>query len=53
MEASIPYYIQNQGIYGLNDLFIEAEIFINYTEETTNKNITAKIFSKADGIPNC
>lgn len=53
MEASIPYYIQNQGIYGLSDLSIEAEIFINYIDETTSKNITAKIFSKADGIPKC
>jgi hypothetical protein len=53
MKANIPYYIQNQGIFGLYDLYMESEIYINYIDQLSSKNITSRIFFKADELPNC
>ena len=53
MEACIPYYIENQGIYDLNGLFINSEIFINYIDKTNSKNVTTQILSRAGTLLVC
>ncbi|KKN64307.1 hypothetical protein LCGC14_0493100, partial [marine sediment metagenome] len=53
IKVSIPYYIQNHGIYDLNDLFMEVEISVNYIDIFSRKNITAQIFSKDEALPDC
>ncbi|MFW9969594.1 MAG: PKD domain-containing protein [Candidatus Odinarchaeota archaeon] len=53
MECTVPYYIQNHGIYDISDIFVETEIYINYIDEITSKNLTRKIFYKAEGLPRC
>lgn len=53
MEANIPYYIKNQGIYDLNDLFMEVDISVNYIDATTRENITVQIFSRTDTLSDC
>jgi hypothetical protein len=53
MECTVPYYIQNHGIFDISGIFIETEMFINYIDELTSKNTTSKIFYKAEELPRC
>lgn len=53
MEVNIPYYIKNQGIYDLTDLFMEVKISVNYTDVITRENLTIQIFSRACALPDC
>ncbi|KKL19678.1 hypothetical protein LCGC14_2463040, partial [marine sediment metagenome] len=53
IEVSIPYYIQNHGIYDLNDMIMEVDISVNYIDISSRNNITAQIFSKYGVLPNC
>lgn len=53
MEVNIPYYIKNQGIYDLNDLYMEVYISVNYIDMITRENITLQIFAKANILPDC
>ena len=53
IEVNIPYYIKNQGIYDLNNLYMDVDISVNYIDKITRENITLQIFTKADVLPDC
>jgi len=53
MEVNIPYYIKNQGIFDLNDLYMEVDISVNFIDVITRENITVQIFSRAGALPSC
>ena len=53
MKVSIPYYIKNQGIFDLNNLYMDVDISVNYIDKITRENITLQIFTKADTLPDC
>lgn len=53
MEVIFPYYIKNQGMYDLTDLFIEVDISVNYTDLITRENLTVQVFSKTGSLPDC
>jgi len=53
MKVVIPYYIKNQGMYDLTDLFIEVDISVNYTDLITRENFTVQVFSKIGALPDC
>ncbi len=53
MEIVVPYDIRNLGMYDLTDIEMSIKVKVEYTHNSTGKEMEEEIFSKTGDIDDC